>query len=44
VVSTLIYDEQFTSELRATVKSLRELLDQTKKYGFNLNLGLGRKP
>ncbi len=44
VVGRLIYDKELADQLVGTLTSARELVEQIKRNGFNLNIGLGRKP
>lgn len=41
--SMLLYDTTFAHELRQTVNATRKLVEETRKKGFNLNIGFGRR-
>lgn len=42
-VSMLLYDTSFAGELRRTLESTREFIEQTKRDGVDINIGLGRR-
>jgi phospholipid/cholesterol/gamma-HCH transport system substrate-binding protein len=43
-VSRLLYDRKLADELATTVKEARQLVQQIRKYGVNINVSLGSKP
>lgn len=44
VVSKLIYDEEFSSQLDSTVAKLQNLINLIEQYGVNVNVRLGTRP
>ena len=43
-VSRLLYDRRLADELARTVSEARQLVQQIKRYGVNINVSLGAKP
>jgi phospholipid/cholesterol/gamma-HCH transport system substrate-binding protein len=42
--SMMLYDTTFAIELRRTIESTREFIEQMKRNGVNINFSLGRRP